>query len=55
MSAIKTLPTYEAQSFISWVAEATERYFENPDVKRRFEDWKKERVSNEHKKEHTGQ
>lgn len=55
MSAIKTLPTYEAQSFISWVAEATERYFENPDVKRRFEEWKKERVSNEHKKARTGQ
>ena len=50
MSAINTLPTYEAKSFMSWVAEATQAYFENPDVKERFEKWKKERVSNEHRK-----
>lgn len=50
MASISTLPTYEINSFARWVAEATERYFENPDVKRRFEEWKieKERVSNEH-------
>lgn len=50
MASISTLPTYEINSFARWVAEATERYFENPDVKRRFEEWKieKESVSNEH-------
>jgi len=50
MAAISTLPTYETNSFARWVAEATERYFENPDVKRRFENWKKERESNVRRK-----
>ena len=50
MAPISTLPTFEMNSFARWVAEATERYFENSDVKKRFEEWKKEkeRVSNEH-------
>ena len=43
---IKTLPTYETNSFARWVAEATEKYFENPEVKRRFEEWKKEQELN---------
>jgi len=55
MNELSTLPTYEAKSFMLWVAEATERYFENPDVEKRFEKWKKERVSNEHKTDYTGQ
>lgn len=38
---MEQLPAYEAKSFARWVAEATEKYFENPDVKRRFEEWKK--------------
>lgn len=50
MAAISTLPKYETNSFARWVAEATERYFENPDVKRRFEEWKKERESNVRRK-----
>lgn len=50
MNELSTLPTYEAKSFMLWVAEATERYFENPDVKRRFEEWKKERELNAHRK-----
>ena len=50
MNELSTLPTYEAKSFMLWVAKATEAYFENPDVKERFEKWKKERVSNEHSK-----
>ena len=49
MNELSTLPPYEAKSFMLWIAKATEAYFENPDVKRRFEEWKKERVSNEHK------
>lgn len=50
MAAISTLPTYEINSFARWAAEAAEQYFENPDVKRRFEEWKKERELNERKK-----
>ena len=51
MAAISTLPTYETNSFARWVVKATERYFENPAVKRRFEGWKKERVLNGHGKQ----
>ncbi|MBQ8637113.1 MAG: hypothetical protein IJ423_05500 [Clostridia bacterium] len=50
MNELSTLPTYEAKSFMLWVAKATEAYFENPDVKRRFEEWKKERELNAHRK-----
>ena len=46
MVTLSTLPKYETNSFARWLAEATERYFENPDAKRRFEEWKKERESN---------
>lgn len=44
---IATLPEAEAKIFYRWVAKAAEKYFENPDVKRRFEEWKKEREKNE--------
>ena len=47
MSDLSTLPAYEAKNFMRWVAEATERYFENPEVKRRFEEWKKEQAKKE--------
>lgn len=50
MSLLSTLPTYEANSFARWVAEATEKYFEDPEVRKRFEEWKKERESNGGKK-----
>ena len=43
MSDISTLPTYEMNSFARWVAKATLKYFENPDVQERFEQWKKEK------------
>lgn len=42
-SELSTLPTYELNRFALWVAKATEAYFQNPEVKRRFEEWKKER------------
>lgn len=45
MSTLSTLPTYDINNFARWVADATERYFENPDVKRRFEKWKREKES----------
>ena len=44
---INTTPTYELNSFAWWVAKATEAYFKNPDVKRRFEEWQKERREND--------
>ena len=43
MTDVRTLPKWEAQSFASWAAKATEKYFENPDVQRRFEAWQRER------------
>ena len=45
MSELSTMPEYELNHFALWVAKATEAYFENPDVKRRFEEWKKERAA----------
>lgn len=50
MSELSTMPTHELNRFALWVAEATEAYFQNPDVKRRFEEWKKERESNVRRK-----
>lgn len=50
MSELSTMPEYELRRFARWVAEATEAYFENPDVKERFEKWKKERESRACKK-----
>ena len=46
MSELSTMPAYEINHFALWVAKATEAYFENPDVKKRFEEWKKEREAN---------
>jgi len=43
MGAIQSLPTYEMNSFARWVAKATEQYFKNPEVQKRFEQWKRER------------
>lgn len=45
MADISTLPSYETRSFARWVAKATLAYFENPDVKRRFKEWKNERLT----------
>lgn len=47
MADISTLPTYEMNSFALWVAKLAEKYFENPDVKMRYEAWEKERARNE--------
>lgn len=40
---ISTLPEWEMKSFARWLYKATEKYFEDPDVKRRFEEWMKEK------------
>ena len=42
VNELSTLPPYEAKSFMLWLAEATKAYFEDPDVKRKFEEWEKE-------------
>lgn len=49
-ATITTLPTFEKNSFARWVADATERYFENPDVQKRFEKWKSEKAVQDSKK-----
>ena len=51
METISTLPPYEARSFALWVARMTEEYFKNPDVQRRFEEWRKEQMQCQEKKE----
>ncbi len=43
MSELSTMPTYELNHFALWIAKATEAYFQDPDVKRRYEEWQKER------------
>ena len=43
IDGIATLPEAEAKNFYRWVAKAAEKYFEDPEVQRRFEEWKKER------------
>ena len=51
MTPVQTLPHHEINSFARWVVKATEMYFNNPDNQKRFEEWKKERVSNADKKQ----
>jgi len=51
MSELSTMPPYELNSFARWLAYATEAYFENPDVQRRFKEWEKEHESNENEYE----
>lgn len=41
--SLETLPKYECDTFCKWLFKATEEYFENPEVMKRFEKWKKER------------
>ncbi len=43
-SDLKTLPPCDEYCFFKWLSEATQKYFEDPDVKARFEKWKKERA-----------
>ena len=51
MNEIETLPAYELKSFLRWVARATEKYFEDPEVQRRFEIWQKERAEKQAQQE----
>lgn len=47
MADLSTMPTYELNNFARWLAKATEAYFNDPDVKRRFEAWQKEQEEKE--------
>lgn len=47
MSELSTMSVYEARRFASWVAKAAEAYFKDPEVQRRFEEWKKEEAKKE--------
>ena len=38
---------FEFRHFMRWLAKATEKYFEDPEVQKRFEEWKKERDAKE--------
>jgi hypothetical protein len=44
MSDLSSLPSYELKRFARWVAKATEKYFEDPEVKIRFEKWQSEKM-----------
>ena len=46
MNPMSTLPAYETRRLSKWLIQATEAYFENPDVKKRFDAWRKERELN---------
>lgn len=47
MTPISTLPKYELDNFCRWLARATEKYFENPDVQKRFAEWQKANAESE--------
>ena len=43
MCSIESLPEYEKNSFLIWVANATKKYLEDPENMRRFKEWEKEK------------
>ena len=43
MSEIRTLPKWELENFCKYIAEATEKYMQDPENKKRFEEWKKDK------------
>lgn len=45
-SEIKTLPKWELDNFCRYIAEATEKYMQDPLNKKRFEEWRKEKDKN---------
>lgn len=40
---IKTLPKWELENFCRYIAEATEKYMQDPKNKKHFEEWKKDK------------
>lgn len=43
ISELSSMPVYEMRSFSRWLIKTVTAYFDDPDVQRRFEAWKKER------------
>jgi hypothetical protein len=43
MSELSSMPTWEMNRFALWAAKAAMAYLEDPEVKKRFDEWKKER------------
>ena len=43
-SPLATLPEWEMKYFCRWVYRATEEYFKDPEVQKRFEAWQKEKA-----------
>lgn len=41
---IETLPEWEQMSFARWIARTVEKYFEDPDVQKRFKKWQEEQA-----------
>ena len=42
MNELETMPEYEMRRFCRRIAELAEKYFEDPENQRRFEEWEKE-------------
>lgn len=42
MYELSTLPRYDANRFYRKIAELAEKYFEEPENKKRFEEWRRE-------------
>lgn len=47
MNELETLPPYDADRFYRRIAELTEKYFENSENKKKFEEWKKTALAEE--------
>lgn len=43
MNELSTLPLWESYSFYRRLAKLTEKYFEDPENQKRFEEWKQQR------------
>lgn len=42
MAALDFVDKYEERQFYRWLGKVCEKYFEDPENKKRFEEWKKE-------------
>lgn len=41
---VSTLPVYDRNRFFREIAKMTEKYFENPENKKKFEEWKRKKA-----------
>lgn len=42
---LESMPGWELKHFCLWVAKATEEYFKDPDVQRRFKEYQEEQAA----------